>query len=50
MSVTKKFRKNRIDKRIPYSGPILCSTKSGFFEGELKKLRTYSLFNKERFI
>ena len=29
MGVTKKFRKNRIDKRIPYSGPILTLTKAG---------------------
>ena len=44
MSVTKKIRKNRIDKkRIPYSGPILCSTKSGLFEGELKNYSKYGL-------
>ncbi len=49
MSVTKKIRKNRIDKkRIPYSGPILCSTKSGLFEGELKNYSKYGLFIKTR--
>ena len=46
MGVTKKLRKNRIDKRIPYSGHILCSTKSGFFEGELINYSRYGLFIK----
>ncbi len=49
MVITKKFRKNRIDKkRIPYSGHILCSTKSGLFEGELKNYSKYGLFIKTR--
>ena len=46
MGNNKKFRKNRIDKRIPYSGHILCSTKSGFFEGELINYSRYGLFIK----
>ena len=46
MGVTKKGRENRIDKRIPYSGHILCSTKSGFFEGELINYSRYGLFIK----
>ena len=47
MVITKKLRKNRIDKkRIPYSGHILCSTKSGLFEGELKNHSKYGLFIK----
>ncbi len=44
MGVTKKFRKNRIDKRIPYSGHIFFTTKSGLFEGELKNYSKYGLF------
>jgi len=46
MGVTKKVRKNRSENRIPYSGHILCSTKSGLFEGELKNYGKYGLFIK----
>ena len=46
MVVTKKDRENRIDKRIPFSGHIFFSTKSGFFEGELKNYSTHGLFIK----
>ncbi len=46
MGVTKKDRENRIDKRIPFSGHIFFSTKSGFFEGELKNYSTHGLFIK----
>jgi len=44
MGVTKKLRKNRIDERIPYSGHIFFTTKSGFFEGELKNHSKHGLF------
>jgi len=46
MGITKKDRENRIDKRIPYSGHIFFSTKSGLFEGELENYSTYGLFIK----
>ena len=46
MGVTKKDRENRIDKRIPFSGHIFFSTKSGFFEGELKNYSENGLFIK----
>ena len=35
MGITKKVFDKRMDPRIPYSGDILFTTKSGFFEGEL---------------
>ena len=46
MGITKKDRENRIDKRIPYSGHIFFSTKSGLFEGELENYSTHGLFIK----
>jgi Tfp pilus assembly protein PilZ len=46
MGITKKGRENRIDKRIPYSGHIFFSTKSGFFEGELENYSENGLFIK----
>ena len=46
MGITKKIRQKRIDERIPYSGYILFSTKSGFFEGELMNYSTHGLFIK----
>jgi hypothetical protein len=46
MGITKKDRENRIDKRIPYSGHIFFSTKSGFFEGELENYSANGLFIK----
>ena len=38
--------KKRIEKRIPYSGHIFFSGKSGFFEGELKNYSKNGLFIK----
>lgn len=46
MSISNKFVKNRIDPRAPYSGHIFFSTKSGFFEGELKNYSKNGLFIK----
>jgi len=46
MGITRKIREKRIDERIPYSGYILFSTKSGFFEGELMNYSTHGLFIK----
>jgi hypothetical protein len=46
MSITKKGRKNRIEERIPYTGHIFFSTKSGLFEGELENYSAYGLFIK----
>jgi hypothetical protein len=46
MGINIEGLKNRIDKRIPYSGPIFFSTKSGFFEGELKNHSKNGLFIK----
>ena len=48
MGITMNGRKNRIDKRIPYSGHIFFSTKSGFFEGELKNYSKNGLFIKTK--
>jgi Tfp pilus assembly protein PilZ len=44
MGITKKFGKNRIDKRTHYSGHIFFTTKSGLFEGELENYSKYGLF------
>jgi len=38
--------KDRIEKRIPYSGHIFFSGESGFFEGELKNYSKNGLFIK----
>ena len=38
--------KKRIEKRIPYSGHIFFSGKSGFFEGELTNYSKNGLFIK----
>jgi len=46
MGITKKVLENRIHIRIPYSGRIFFSTKSGFFEGELKNYSENGLFIK----
>ena len=46
MGITNEGLKNRIDKRIPYSGHIFFSTKRGFFEGELKNYSKNGLFIK----
>jgi hypothetical protein len=46
MGITKKSRDKRLDKRIPYSGNIFFSAKSGFFEGQLKNYSTNGLFIK----
>jgi hypothetical protein len=48
MGINKKIRDKRLDKRIRYSGYIFFSTKSGFFQGELKNYSTYGLFIKTR--
>ena len=48
MGITKKFSKNRIDKRTPYSGHIFFTTKSGLFEGELENYSKYGLFIKTK--
>jgi len=44
MDIAKKVREKRIDKRILYAGHIFFSTKTGFFEGELKNYSTNGLF------
>jgi hypothetical protein len=46
MDITKKVREKRINKRIDYSGHIFFSTKTGFFEGELKNYSIDGLFIK----
>jgi hypothetical protein len=46
MGMTKKVFDKRIDPRIPYSGYIFFTTKSGFFEGELKNYSRHGLFLK----
>jgi Tfp pilus assembly protein PilZ len=46
MGITKKSREKRLDKRIPYTGHILISTKNGFFQGELENYSTSGLFIK----
>ena len=43
---TNKKVDKRIDPRIPYSGHIFFTTKSGFFEGELTNYSQYGLFIK----
>jgi hypothetical protein len=46
MGITKKDFDKRIDPRVPYSGHIFFTTKSGFFEGELKNYSKHGLFIK----
>jgi len=46
MGITKKVFDKRIDPRVPYSGHIFFTTKSGFFEGELKNYSKHGLFIK----
>jgi len=46
MGITKKVFDERIDPRIPYSGHIFFTTKSGFFEGELENYSKHGLFIK----
>ena len=44
MDNTNEGLKKRIEERIPYSGHIFFSGKSGFFEGELKNYSKSGLF------
>ncbi len=44
MGINMKGHKNRIEKRIPYSGHIFFSTQSGIIEGKLKNCSTNGLF------
>ena len=46
MDITNEGLENRIDKRLPYSGHIFFSSKSGFFEGEIKNYSNNGLFIK----
>ena len=46
MGISKKAAEKRTDPRIPYSGPIFFTTKSGFYEGELKNFSKNGLFIK----
>ena len=46
MGITKNVFNNRIDPRIPYSGHIFFTTKSGIFEGELANYSSHGLFIK----
>ena len=43
---TNKKVDKRIDPRIPYSGHIFFTTKSGFFEGELTNYNRHGFFMK----
>lgn len=46
MGITKKVFDRRIESRLPYSGHIFFTTKSGFFEGELTNYSKHGLFIK----
>ncbi len=46
MGITKKVFDKRMNPRIPYSGHIFFTTKSGFFEGELTNYSRHNLFVK----
>ena len=46
MGIPKKVADKRSATRIPYSGPLIFTTKNGLCEGELKNYSKYGLFIK----